>query len=106
MTQTKILRCGLPLAGGGGSCQAPANHEGLGHDLTGQPWAHTYMPLRERDHAEALAENAAHDAAMAKAQELTPELVQFLARPAGASTLPQRIRRDRRRPALSLVVPK
>ncbi len=59
----------------------------------------------DRDHAEALAENAAHDAAMAKAQELTPELVQFLARPAGLPPMPRRLRRERRA-ALRLVVPK
>jgi len=35
----------------------------------------------EQAHAEALAENAAHDAAMSNAMNLTPELLAWLTRP-------------------------
>jgi hypothetical protein len=52
----------------------------------------------ELAHAEALAENAAHDAAMQNAQNLTPELLAYLTRPADtARRLPQQLRSRSRR---------
>jgi hypothetical protein len=61
-----VERCRQPLAGTGGEpCQAPAGHDGRGHDATGQPWSH--CTVLERDHADALEEDAAHDAAVAAA---------------------------------------
>jgi hypothetical protein len=46
----------------------------------------------ESDHAEALAENAAHDAAMTKAQELTPDtLARFSDVPAMPRSLANRL---------------
>lgn len=45
-----MSRCRISLAGTAGEpCQAPAGHEGRGHDLSGQPWSHAYVPAP--DHA-------------------------------------------------------